>query len=115
MPSARIFKPARTAMQSGRAKTKEWVLEFEPRAAKRADPLMGWAGSRDTLQQVTLKFDNERRGDGLRQAARHRVHGRDAAGDALKPRAYADNFSFDRVGCGRVGADLPSLPPPMRP
>ena len=97
MPSARIYKPARTAMQSGRAKTKEWVLEFEPREAQRADPLMGWAGSSDTLGQVTLQF-------ATREEATAYANKRGIAFDLemphatkLKPKAYADNFRFDRV------------------
>ena len=51
----RIFKPAKTAMQSGQANTREWLLESEP-APKILDPLMGWTGSRDTMQQVQLWF-----------------------------------------------------------
>lgn len=53
---ARIYKPAKSAMQSGRANTALWVLEFEPAAAKRPDPLMGWSGSADTRGQVKLSF-----------------------------------------------------------
>ena len=47
----RIYRPAKTAMQSGVAKTKDWLLESEP-APKQIDPLMGWTSSRDTMQQV---------------------------------------------------------------
>ncbi|MDH5559200.1 MAG: ETC complex I subunit, partial [Alphaproteobacteria bacterium] len=49
---ARIYRPAKTAMQSGRAKTEGWVLEFEPRNAVTPDPLMGWCGSADTGRQI---------------------------------------------------------------
>ena len=51
----RIYKPAKTAMQSGQRNTKEWLLESEP-APKEIDPLMGWTSSRDTMQQVKLYF-----------------------------------------------------------
>ena len=51
----RIYKPAKTAMQSGVGKTRDWVLETEP-TAKEVDPLMGWTASRDTMQQVQLQF-----------------------------------------------------------
>jgi hypothetical protein len=97
MPSARIFKPARTAMQSGRAKTRDWVLEFEPRDATRRDPLMGWAGSSDTLGQVTLYFDT--RDEAVAYAKRHGIEFAIEMPQTskLKPRAYADNFRFDRV------------------
>src|SRR5258707_751246 len=51
---ARIYKPARTAMQSGAAKTKEWVLEYEPEQPRQIEPLMGWTSSGDMRQQVQL-------------------------------------------------------------
>ena len=54
--AARIYKPARTAMQSGPARTKEWVLEYDPAAPREIDPLMGWTSSRDMLSQVQLNF-----------------------------------------------------------
>ena len=53
---ARIYKPARTAMQSGPARTKEWVLEHEPQQPRQIDPLMGWTSSRDTRAQIRLEF-----------------------------------------------------------
>jgi hypothetical protein len=94
---ARIYRPARNAMQSGKGKTKDWVLEFEPRAAKRPDPLMGWSGSSDTLGQVTLYFAS------LEEAQAYAKRcGLDAIIAApqspkLKLKAYADNFKYDRV------------------
>ena len=97
MPSARIFKPARTAMQSGRAKTKDWVLEFEPRDAKRRDPLMGWAGSSDTLDQVTLFFDTREEAVAYAKRCGIEFAIEMPQTSKLKPRAYADNFRFDRV------------------
>jgi hypothetical protein len=97
MPNARIYRPARTAMQSGRAKTKEWLLEFEPRAAKRPDPLMGWMGSTDTLGQVTLSFDSQ--AEAVAYAERHGIaYDLEAPHTTkLKPKSYADNFRFDRI------------------
>ena len=94
---ARIFKPARTAMQSGKAKTRGWILEFEPSAAQIADPLMGWAGSTDTRGQVQLAFATRAEAE----AYANRV-GLDAVVAAphdakLKLRAYSDNFRYDRV------------------
>ena len=55
----RIFQPAKTAMQSGRAKTKGWVMVFEPSDATRPDPIIGWNGSADTSRQVRLTFDSK--------------------------------------------------------
>ena len=53
---ARIYQPARTAMSSGTAKTKHWVLEFAPSSAREVDPLMGWTSSSDTQTQVKMTF-----------------------------------------------------------
>ena len=55
---ARIFQPAKTAMQSGTATSKGWVLVFVPESAREVDPLMGWTSSSDTQAQVTLRFDS---------------------------------------------------------
>ena len=56
--TARIYKPAKTAMQSGTAKTKEWVLDYEPEQPREIEPLMGWTSSGDMRQQVQLRFDS---------------------------------------------------------
>ena len=53
---ARIYKRPKNAMQSGKALTDQWILDFVPAEAKKADPLMGWPGSGDTRQQVQLRF-----------------------------------------------------------
>ena len=93
----RIYKPAKTAMQSGTAKTHEWLLEAEP-APKSVDPLMGWTSSRDTMQQVTLFFATleeakahaEKNGWTYAIELPHARH--------VRPKAYADNFAYNRVG-----------------
>jgi gamma-glutamylcyclotransferase (GGCT)/AIG2-like uncharacterized protein YtfP len=56
---ARIYQPAKTAMQSGTAKAKGWVLEFAPASARDVDPLMQWTSSSDTQAQVKLRFDSK--------------------------------------------------------
>ena len=93
---ARIFRPTRSAMQSGKARTKAWVLEFEPASARRPDPLMGWSSSSDMNAQVRLPFESEAEALAYAQA-----HGIDAKVQPDLPRkhiikAYADNFSADR-------------------
>jgi hypothetical protein len=94
--TARIYKPAKTAMQSGNARTKEWVLEFEPEAPREVEPLMGWTGSGDMLQQVRLQFDS------AEQAVAY-CKRRGIAYEVFQPRpsappvmSYADNFSPTR-------------------
>jgi len=93
----RIFKPAKTAMQSGVGKTKEWLLESEP-APKFVDPLMGWTGSRDTMQQVQLWFPtlDEAKAHAEKSGWQYTVEMPQSR--AIRPKAYADNFAFNRVG-----------------
>ncbi|WP_126172318.1 ETC complex I subunit [Altericroceibacterium xinjiangense] len=89
---ARIFKRPKNAMQSGKALTDQWVLDFVPAEAQRADPLMGWAGSGDTRRQIQLSFPN------LEAAKAYaEKYGIDAMVHQSPPRrlklqAYADNF-----------------------
>ena len=97
MARARIFRPARTAMQQGQAKTKAWVLEFEPAKALRPDTLMGWAGGGDTNRQVRLRFASQ--ADAAAYCEKHGIafdvsaeHDR-----VVKPKSYADNFKWDRI------------------
>jgi ETC complex I subunit conserved region len=97
MAVARIYRPAKTAMQSGRALTREWVLEFEQGSQRRPDPLMGWSSAQDTLNQIKLRFDT------LDEAKAYaEKHDLDYAivepqERRLKPKSYADNFRYDRV------------------
>jgi len=94
----RIYQPAKTAMQSGRAQTRQWVLEFPPAAPRFADPLMGWTGSTDTQRQVKLKFDTKE--EAIAYAEKHGLAYlvEEPQQRALQPKAYADNFKFDRIG-----------------
>ncbi len=90
--TARIFQRPKNAMQSGKAHTDEWVLEFTPSEPRKADPLMGWAGSGDTLAQVHMKFASL---DAARAYAAKK--GISAVliptpPKTLKLQAYADNF-----------------------
>jgi ETC complex I subunit conserved region len=93
---ARIFRPAKTAMQSGKANTKEWTLEFEPVSARLPDPLMGWAQSRDMNGQVRLQFDT--REEAVAYAQAHGIAFRVFDPKPVKRiiKAYADNFAVNR-------------------
>jgi len=90
--SARIYQRPKNAMQSGKALLDQWVLEFVPAEAKKPDPLMGWAGSGDTRQQVTLKFPDveEAKAYAARYGIEAEVHATPPR--RLKLQAYADNF-----------------------
>ncbi len=90
--AARIYQRTKNAMQSGKAHTDQWVLEFVPAEARNADPLMGWAGSGDTQVQVQLKFANA-------DLAKHYADKNGIAytmivtpPKTLKLQTYADNF-----------------------
>ncbi|MEO1038080.1 MAG: ETC complex I subunit [Pseudomonadota bacterium] len=93
---ARIYRPAKTAMQSGHANSKHWVLEFAPEQAKRPDPLMGWASTGDTRRQVKLSF--ETREDAVAYAKKHGIafRVRDEAETTRRIKTYAENFAYER-------------------
>ena len=99
---ARIFRPAKTAMQSGPAgNAKSWVLEYEPNAPKLPDNLMGWLGSNDMAQQISLRFETVE--DAIAYAKRHNISYQVQA-EPKKPvriKNYADNFKSDKLEFGR--------------
>ena len=96
--AARIFRPAKSAMQSGQARSKEWVLEHEANAPRTIDPLMGWTSSADTRAQVQLSFDTLE--EAVAYAERNGIAYRVETPKARKAvrKSYADNFKFGRVG-----------------
>ncbi|MBP2151801.1 ETC complex I subunit [Xanthobacter autotrophicus DSM 597] len=95
---ARIYKPSRNAMQSGVAKTKHWVLDYEPEHARRVEPLMGYTSSADMRSQIHLSFETkeeavaycEKRGIPYRVSEPHEA--------GRRRMAYSDNFAFNRSG-----------------
>ena len=93
---AKIYRPARTAMQAGRAKTQKWVLEFLDGGKRSSDPLMGWTSIDDTNSQVQLRFDT--REQAIAYARRHNLTFR--VEEPREPRrlvkSYAQNFAADR-------------------
>jgi hypothetical protein len=95
---ARIYKPAKSAMQSGTARTKEWVLEYEPEQPRVVEPLMGWTSSADMKQQVRLRFDSRDEAVAYceKQGIPYQVS--EAREPARRTIAYADNFAFTRRG-----------------
>jgi len=95
---ARIYRPAKTAMQSGKARTQDWVLDFEPAAARRPDRLMGWTQTTDTDGQIRLSFDTKE--EAVAYAERHGIPYQvfEAKPAARRGLSYADNFAFNRRG-----------------
>ena len=96
MAVARIYRPSRTAMQSGKAKTHEWVLDFEPASARTPDPLMGWTSSDDMNGEVRLTFETKEQAVeyAQRNGIAFRLFEFEQPPHILK--AYADNFAFNR-------------------
>jgi NADH dehydrogenase ubiquinone Fe-S protein 4 len=96
MARARIFRPSKTAMQSGKAATRQWVLEYEPATPREPDPLMGWSSARDTLNQVRLRFPTLEEAKAF--AEKHGIDYNVEAPQerAFRPKSYADNFRYDR-------------------
>jgi hypothetical protein len=96
MARVRIYRPAKTAMSSGKAKTRRWLLEYEPETRREPDPLMGWSSAEDTLNEVHLRFATldeaiafaQKRGLDYVVAEPHEA--------AFKHKSYADNFRFDK-------------------
>ena len=96
--TVRIYRPAKTAMQSGEARAKGWLLEFEPEAASKRDPLMGWTSSSDMRAEVRLEFATK--DEAIAYATRNGL-----AYTVVEPKprspirkSYADNFRFGRLG-----------------
>lgn len=89
---ARIYQRPKNAMQSGKARTADWLLEFEPAEAKRPDPLMGWTGSGDTQQQVVLRFGSEAEAKAYADRYGIEAHVTPTPPRKLKLQSYADNF-----------------------
>jgi NADH dehydrogenase ubiquinone Fe-S protein 4 len=94
--TARIFKPAKNAMQSGNATSKEWRLDYEPEQPRAIEPLMGWTSSGDMKQQITLRFETKE--EAIAYCERKGI-----PYQVIEPQdrvrrvvAYADNFAFRR-------------------
>ena len=95
--AARIYRPAKTAMSSGQAKTQRWVLEFEPERAKKIEPLMGYTSSDDMRSQIRLEFDTQE--EAIAYAERNGIpyqvfEPKERVQPAI---AYSDNFRRDRT------------------
>jgi hypothetical protein len=97
--TARIYKPAKTAMQSGQAKTKDWMLDYEPEEPRVVESLMGWTSSSDMKSQLRLRFATKE--EAVAYCERHGIPYQVAETGAKAPRhglSYADNFAYTRRG-----------------
>jgi len=95
--SAKIYRPAKTAMQSGKAKTNIWVLEFDAEVPRKIDPIMGYTSSSDMKQQVKLNFDSQEQAEAYaqRKGIEYRViQPKEAERQTV---SYTDNFRYTRT------------------
>ena len=92
---AKIFRPAQTAMSSGQAKTRRWMLEYKPNVKNAPEPLMGW-NSGGTLQQISLQFDSEQEAIAYAEDKGIDYELKSPKERIYKPKAYADNFAWTR-------------------
>jgi ETC complex I subunit conserved region len=96
--TARIYKPAKSAMQSGLARTKEWVLEHEAEKARFIEPLMGWTGSADTRTQVRIEFDTKEEAIAYAESRGIPYRLMEPKPRKVVRKSYSDNFKFGRIG-----------------
>lgn len=89
-----IYRPTKTAMQSGRGKDSRWILEYDPAAPKKPESLMGWTSTSDTLSQVRLKFETLQAAEDYAQGAGLAYTVQQPQERKIKPRNYGDNFKY---------------------
>ena len=97
MTEVRIYQPAKTATQSGHAKSRIWLLEYVPETAKRIDNVMGWIGSGDMRGQIKLKFSSKE--EAIAYAKRNKINFsiKDPNKRRHQPKSYSDNFRHDKI------------------
>ena len=89
---AKIHKPSKTAMQSGRAKFNKWVLKFSDEKNQLRDTMMGWNGGSSTVSQIELKFPSKK--EAVNYAKKNSIEYEIVETSERKVinKSYADNF-----------------------
>ncbi len=89
---ALIYKPTKTAMQSGKAKIENWILEYQPESGKIVDKLMGWQGSEDMNQEVRISFPTK--ASAVEYASKNDINFEviEPKERKIKSQSYAENF-----------------------
>ncbi len=91
---AKIYKPTKNTMQSGRANSASWVLEYELETPRRPDPLMGWTSAGDTLNQVKMRFGSKEAAVAFAESKGLEFTISAEQARIVKPRSYLDNFKY---------------------
>jgi len=94
---ARIYQPAKNAMQSGRGKSGRWVLEYQQASARQIDSLMGWTGSSDTNTQLKMQFETQEEAEAYATKQGLSYHVIQPKTRIVRSKSYSDNFRSDRI------------------
>ena len=95
LPLAYVYQPAPSPTQSGQARTREWLLEFEPSSPPEIEPLMGWTASRDPFAHIRLRFPDRQSAIEFAERQGWPYVVRDPPPRSFRPKSYADNFRYD--------------------
>jgi hypothetical protein len=98
LPLAYIYQPAPTPIQSGRARTREWLLEFEPSSPPEIEPLMGWISSSDPFPQIRLHFPDRESAIEFAERQGWPYVVQEPPPRRFRPKSYAENFRYDLAG-----------------
>jgi hypothetical protein len=91
---AKIYKPAKSAMQSGRSNTSRWILEYELETPRRPEPIMGWTSANDTLNQVQIRFESKEAAVAFAESRGFNFMVAEDHVRKINPRSYLDNFKY---------------------
>ena len=94
MRQVKIYQPAKNVMQSGRGKTTFWLLEYELESKRQPEPLMGWIASKDTLNQVRMRFDTKEEAMAFADKNGWLMQVFEPKARQIKGRTYLDNFKY---------------------
>jgi ETC complex I subunit conserved region len=94
--TARIYLPARNAMQSGQSKDK-WLLEYAPESPRQIEPLMGWTSSGDMKSQIKLRFDSKEEAVAYAERSGIAYRIEEPKPSTRKIVSYSDNFKTSRI------------------
>ena len=92
----KIYKPSKTAMQSGRGQTKKWLAEYLSDISTTKDTLMGWTSSSDTRSQIKIFFDTKEQAINWAKKNNYQFYVVESQKRKIKPKTYAMNFDIDR-------------------
>ena len=94
--TVKIYKPSKTSMQSGHAKTKKWLAEYKSEVTSTKDTLMGWTSSADTRSQIKLFFDTKEKAIEWATKNNYQFYVEESQKRKIKKKSYASNFDVNR-------------------